>query len=463
MAFTDLPPELTYQIALDLYHARERLNLARTCSKLRDPAISALYSNLEFNCRSGSNFKPKGAPHFDLFVRKLLQDPSSGVYAQHFSLDQRFDVSAIVEGGNFEDIDDIIKYAVECMPNLKDLSIEHAVRPYLFSGGPQMLETLWLGDQIDGDGGVHIDMLQPMLALPRIKDVAIMAARLNEDSLLAMLQEAEPKVSFSTVESLTIWVGNISLTILRYLLEAPIILKEFFFGPYSYSGLEQGLWGLLSGYTHELPSISTIVSLLERHKDTVITLEIDRGLGYWDTSLNITNSLRSWSKLQDLSISLDVLLGWNHCEHHRGWATTSIPRPAKFASLLPATLKKLSLSLEDHHHMRNGRDYLYTALKSIVNDKLRLNELQRISICLRPAKRAKYCAQCDAISEELDGNGHEKFGISSQERDMINEMTLGIVDIYFGKSLFFDLYRKNDEWLDEEMTAALQTLFVEQE
>lgn len=84
-------------------------------------------------------------------------------------------------------------------------------------------------------------------------------------------------------------------------------------------------------------------------------LSVERGHGLWHPNLQVSSPLRHVTNLQVLRISLDVLLGWNHCEHHYDSASSRPPvLPEQLARLLPDTLEALTLDLEEFHWYCNG-------------------------------------------------------------------------------------------------------------
>lgn len=201
MALTNLPTEIILEIAQDLPHTSDKLNFALTCSQMRDIALETLYSGLCYNALATNGRGSRATPRFGVFLQKLLQDPFVVQHSRKLYLHSPYCYPGRPGWGELGCLDEVLSFTVDCMPNLKDLEIHHAIGPYAIYDRPPTLERFYLGDSTDQPPYPCIDMVQPMLALPRIKEITIAVRTVEEESLLASFEEQGPGKAWSAIET----------------------------------------------------------------------------------------------------------------------------------------------------------------------------------------------------------------------------------------------------------------------
>ena len=91
--------------------------------------------------------------------------------------------------------------------------------------------------------------------------------------------------------------------------------------------------------------------------------------------------------------------------------------------LLPIGLEILELKLGDHHYSRNGRDYVYAALCSLVAKNGQANNLKKIIIDSEAeGSQFGYCGECDeACQNQRQREMRTNISVGEKER-IINLM-----------------------------------------
>jgi len=200
-------------------------------------------------------------------------------------------------------------------------------------------------------GYLNVDFLPYLLQSPELECLGISSAYITKD-------ENIPRIALtpnsSSLEDLWMQVGNFDEAALVYILQAPKALLSFNMHPTTECDVS-----FKSGSDPaNLPRISTIGKALSAQAASLQTLRLSRGNWIWHPNLDTLGSLRSMVELKEIKLDATMLLGWNHCRHHRAVGQPEPLSSFDLAKLLPDNIEHLELALDDHHWYRNRSDYV---------------------------------------------------------------------------------------------------------
>lgn len=427
-----LPQELLHQIAQELGagHQSSLYSLALTCSSLYAAAEHALYLDVETHLTKGCT------PGWDALAlsRQKTEKQARREHTKCRQLLQTLQknprLARNMRGLTVTSMDSCDKSMPsrthlcdqDCLgllqtmrsSRLAKLKVQYPICCTFLNHQFHLLEHLTVqpsqGTRGNGQPFIlDLGFLPTILQSPRLKSLNLAAAWVrNLDALEC--QSFQLLYRSSSVRSISLDIGNISEKALGNLIHASMELESFKMCPsidFEPSKTRTGdeLWGRVDS----LPKLSATMKYLGIHAQTLQQLTLRRGHGHWHPNLDTIGSLQPYTRLRELAVEVETLLGWRHCEHQ---TQQDVTRPLELASLLPESLETLHLTFSDFHHYRNGCYYAYDIAEGIAIDRARLSKLNRVRFSIDDGENGayRYCNVCERL---MENNQHARLRRSS--------------------------------------------------
>ncbi|KAJ9664209.1 hypothetical protein H2198_000427 [Neophaeococcomyces mojaviensis] len=406
-----------------------RQQVAATCRALRAIATPILYSVFEYDHDCESDILSDHKRPL-LFARSLAHDRKLLLHLRTLSLvrwDSLFlhiDANQNLFSGTSDSMNNLNRLGQLLLPpesKLKNLDIDYPMGcSFLKISLPKLkrVEIRPIGGAGFGggmrrvgyplSGYLNVDFLPYLLQSPKLEYMDLSSVHIIEDD---MIRQASIAPKSSSLKHLRMYVGNFDDAALLRLLEAPEGLISFDFHPTTECELASG-----SGSDPaSLPRISTIGKALRAQAGSLQRVSLSRGNWFWHPNLDNLGSLENLSNLKELKLNATMLVGWEHCHHHRTEDKVVSGSTWGLAKLLPNNLERLELVLDDHHWHRNGSSYVLSLVQGLEAAQQRLWKLKHVKIGLG---FMPYCGKCD----EHIGMDERRTNISFKEIEAVRKV-----------------------------------------
>lgn len=424
----DLPYELECEIvrwvSKDEWGKSSLLNMA---------CVNSYYKNIAgrlFDCFEFDSVQDFGGNLFQDFVKNIMVD--DGARAMHM---KRLHLNTgwcersyhTLQNGYSPDADpaDLFGFwAMHKMKCLKELSV--AYKPdltFLSTDLPPNLQSLIIRPEgrpgfkfgskvhlpvVEMKGTVDVSFLPSVLLAPSLRHFDLGGQIIVHEDIVCT---DEVPVNQSSIQHLSLSVGNFSDRAMLKLLQIPYGLRALDFTPRSFwdRDPEGRPDHQIVSDPANLPATSTFGDGLASQTATLEKLTLRRAESYWHPSFDEIGPLSDFHALKHLDIDCTMLLGWSHCQHLQAHDDPSswIP-PSSLPALLPPNIETLELRFEDYHNRRrdgstnrNGKDFILDVLYGLKTASRTLLLALR-SVAFNTDSSLPYCPHCRVDSPILD-------------------------------------------------------------